>query len=84
MIRRRSVITGICCLIAEPTALRAFSIMPVSATSCSGIDPTAVPSAAPVTFKIRGWDQSDLGGNEKAGQQVVVIHLTNSWRAAWL
>jgi hypothetical protein len=84
MIRRRSVITGICSLVATPTALRVLSIMPASATSRSGVDRPARPEAAPVAFKIHGWDQCDPNRTENAGQHIVVIHLTNSWRSAWL
>jgi hypothetical protein len=80
MIRRRSVITGICSLVAARTAMKPVSIIPISATSRSRVNRTA----APVAFRIHGWDQNDLSRTEKGGQHVVVIHLTNSWRSAWL
>jgi hypothetical protein len=84
MIRRRSVIAGICSLVAAPSAVRTLLTMPVSATSRTDVDRAAGRSVAPVAFKIHGWDQNDLDRTEKAGQHVVVIHLTNSWRSAWL
>jgi hypothetical protein len=83
MIRRRSFIAGIFSLVAAPM-VRALSIIPISATSRSGANRTGRPGAAPVAFKIQGWDQGDLDCTEKAGQHVFVIHLTNSWRSAWL
>jgi hypothetical protein len=84
MIRRRSVIAGICSLVAAPSAVRALLTMPVSATSRTDVDRAAGCGVAPVAFKIHGWDPNDLDRTEKAGQHVVVIHLTNSWRSAWL
>jgi hypothetical protein len=80
MIRRRSVIAGICGLVAAPPAVNPRSILPINATSRSRVNRTA----APVAFRIHGWDQNDLSSTEKGGQHVVVIHLTNSWRSAWL
>jgi hypothetical protein len=84
MIRRRSVIAGICSLVAAPSAVRAFFTTPVSATSLSTVERTTGPGAALTMFKIHGWDQNDPDCPQKAGQHVVVIHLTNSWRSAWL
>jgi hypothetical protein len=84
MIRRRSVIAGICSLVAAPSAVRALLTMPVSATSRTDVDRAAGRGVAPVAFTIHGWDQNDFDCTEKAGQHVVVIHLTNSWRSEWL
>lgn len=84
MIRRRSVIAGICGLVAAPTAVKPLSIIPISATSRSDVNRPAPLGAAPTAFRIHGWDQDDLSRTEKGGQHVVVIHLTNSWRSAWL
>jgi hypothetical protein len=85
MIRRRSFIAGICSFVVAPSAMRALLTVPVSATSRAGVDDrTAGPDAPPVVFRIQGWDQNDLNRTEKAGQHDVVIHLTNSWRSAWL
>lgn len=84
MIQRRSFITGMFSLVVVPTVVRTLSIMPTNATSASVANRTARPGATPVAFKIHGWDQGDFDGTEKASQDAVVIHLTNSWRSAWL
>jgi hypothetical protein len=84
MIRRRSVITGICSLAAVPSAVTSLLTMPVRTTSRSNVDRTVEPGAARVAFEIHGWNQNDLYCTEKSGQHVVVIHLTNSWRSSWL
>jgi hypothetical protein len=85
MILRRSFIAGIFSLVAVPTVARALSIMGISAQSRrSGANRIAGPEAVPVAFKIQGWDQGSLDRTENDSQHVVVIHLTNSWRSAWL
>jgi hypothetical protein len=84
MIQRRSFITGMFSLVVVPTVVRTLSIMPTSATSDSGANRTARPGAPPVAFRIHGWDQGDFDATEKASQDVVAIHLTNSWQSAWL
>ena len=84
MIRRRSFIAGIFSLVAVPVVARTLAIIGFGATSRSSANRTAGPGAAPVAFKIQGWDQGDLDRTEKVDQHVVVIHLTNSWRSAWL
>ena len=89
MIRRRSVVTGICSLVAAPSAVTMLISAPAVANSHLGVEqPSLDPSAdfgrAPVVFKIQGWDQIDAQATDGAGQQVVAIHLTNSWRSSWL
>jgi len=83
MIRRRSFIAGICSLFAAPSAVTALLTMLASARTRLEADLTTGPSAAPVVFRVNGWDHND-SEETKADQQVVVIHLTNSWRSAWL
>jgi hypothetical protein len=75
MIRRRSVIIGMCSLVAAPAIVRADSLMrltrptPLPAKLCL---PTA---PEPLLLSIRGW-----GTNEGA----IPIYLPSSWRATWL
>jgi hypothetical protein len=84
MIQRRSVIMGICGLVAAPAVVRATSIMPIRTTSHLIIDPGADPSVGSVLFTIHGWEGIDLARAKKAGQHIVPIYLPNSWRSAWL
>jgi hypothetical protein len=84
MIQRRSVIMGICGLVAAPAVVRATSIMPIRTTNRLVINPSADPSARSVLFTIHGWDGIDLGRAEQAGQHIVPIYLPNSWRSSWL
>jgi len=82
MIQRRSFILGICGFVAS-SAVRASSIMPISTANHLISEPDAASSAGSVLFTIHGWDGGDLGRDENAGQHIVPIFLSNSWRSSW-
>jgi hypothetical protein len=89
MIRRRSVVAGICSFVAAPSAVSMVLSVPTCGDSCidgnlPGVDPPADTSASHVVFQIQGWDQVDRVATDRAGQHVATIHLTRSWRSAWL
>ena len=83
MIRRRTVLIGVCGLIATPALVRAASIMPVR--PIRGPDSAADPKPdRAIEFTIHGWDPSRWNESEKAVKTIVSFQLTTSWRAAWL
>ena len=78
MIERRSIIIGICGLVAAPILMRTRSNLPIV------VDPVAGPAATSTLFTIHGWSRTELGRAEAAVEHIVALHLPDSWRAAWL
>jgi hypothetical protein len=74
MIRRRSVMIGMCGLVAAPAIVRASSLMRLSRASPFLAKLDLLPEPEAMLFSVRGW-----GGSQEA----IPIYLPNSWRPAW-
>lgn len=83
MIGRRSVLAGMCGLVAAPALVRAASIMPVKVVRTIAGDDLAIQVLRPVVFAIQGWSPRRSQA-EMTRQPLVSIYLTNSWQASWL
>ena len=77
MIQRRTVLTGVCSLIASPALARAASILSLT-------NAAAPERACAVDFTIHGWDPSRWDPSIQAAKTIVSFQLTASWRADWL
>jgi hypothetical protein len=84
MIELRSVILGLCSLIAMPAVIRAASIISISSNGGLNINPVAEPAPDSVVFTIHGWNGGERSGAKSVGQRVVTFQLTSSWRTSWL
>jgi hypothetical protein len=74
MIRRRSVMIGMCSLLAAPAVVRASSLVRLSGVMPLGakLDTPAEPEL--MLFAISGWGNTG---------DAIPIYLPNSWRPAW-
>jgi hypothetical protein len=74
VIKRRSVMIGMCSLVAAPAIVRAGSLMRLSRASSFLAELDILPEPEAMLFSIHGW-----GGSQEA----IPIYLPNSWRPAW-
>jgi hypothetical protein len=73
MIDRRTLLIGVCGVIAAPVT--PATVVPARSTK---------RVASSVSFTIHGWEPREPGRADPAGQHIVPLYLSNSWRAGWM